>query len=42
MKHPAGIFQVDEILTRKVKSSLLDGKVKLKIHAGEELMEKVI
>ena len=42
MKHPAGIFQVDEILTKKVKSSLLSGKIRLRIHAGEELMEKVI
>ncbi|ASJ11692.1 HD domain-containing protein [Thermococcus thioreducens] len=42
MKHLAGIFQVDEILTKKVKSSLLSGKVKLRIHVGEELMEKVI
>ncbi len=25
MKHPAGIFQVDEILTKKVRSSLLRG-----------------
>ncbi|WP_148883717.1 metal-dependent phosphohydrolase [Thermococcus aciditolerans] len=42
MKHPAGIFQVDEILTKKVKSSLLDGKVRLRIHTGTEVMEKVI
>jgi metal-dependent HD superfamily phosphatase/phosphodiesterase len=44
MKHPAGIFQVDEILTKKVKSSLLRGRVKLRIHTGAdgEVMEKVI
>ncbi len=44
MKHPAGIFQVDEILTKKVKSSLLDGRVKLRIHTGMEgeVVEKVI
>ncbi|WP_297418131.1 HD domain-containing protein [Thermococcus sp.] len=44
MKHPAGIFQVDEILTKKVKSSLLREKVKLKIHTGmeNEIVEKVI
>ncbi|AEK72986.1 predicted metal-dependent phosphohydrolase [Thermococcus sp. 4557] len=42
MKHPAGIFQVDEILTKKVKSSLLSGKVRLRIHTGTEVMEKVI
>lgn len=42
MKHPAGIFQVDEILTKKVKSSLLGGKVRLRIHTGTEVMEKVI
>ena len=44
MKHPAGIFQVDEILTKKVKSSLLQGKVKLRIHTGKngETFEKVI
>ena len=44
MKHPAGIFQVDEILTKKVKSSLLDGRVKLRIHTGMEgeIVEKVI
>ena len=42
MKHPAGIFQVDEILTKKVKSSLLSGKVKLRIHTGTEVVEKVI
>ncbi|WP_297460506.1 HD domain-containing protein [Thermococcus sp.] len=44
MKHPAGIFQVDEILTKKVKSSLLSGRVKLRIHTGTdgEVMEKVI
>ena len=44
MKHPAGIFQVDEILTKKVKSSLLSGKVKLRIHTGKdgETLEKVI
>ncbi|ASJ03912.1 metal-dependent phosphohydrolase [Thermococcus barossii] len=42
MKHPAGIFQVDEILTKKVKSSLLAGKVRLRIHTGTEVMEKVI
>ncbi|ASJ08474.1 metal-dependent phosphohydrolase [Thermococcus siculi] len=42
MKHPAGIFQVDEILTKKVKSSLLSGRVRLRIHAGGEVMEKVI
>lgn len=44
MKHPAGIFQVDEILTKKVKSSLLSGKVRLRIHTGAdgEIVEKVI
>ncbi|QDA32297.1 metal-dependent phosphohydrolase [Thermococcus indicus] len=42
MKHPAGIFQVDEILTKKVKSSLLGGRVRLRIHTGTEVMEKVI
>ncbi|AFL94932.1 putative metal-dependent phosphohydrolase [Thermococcus cleftensis] len=42
MKHPAGIFQVDEILTKKVKSSLLSGRVKLRIRTGTEVMEKVI
>ncbi|MDK2984084.1 MAG: uncharacterized protein PWP19_1562 [Thermococcaceae archaeon] len=42
MKHLAGIFQVDEILTKKVKSSLLSGKVKIRIHAGEETLEKVV
>ncbi len=44
MKHPAGIFQVDEILTKKVKSSLLNGKVRLLIHTGKdgETLEKVI
>ena len=44
MKHPAGIFQVDEILTKKVKSSLLTGRVKLRIHTGTEgeIVEKVI
>jgi len=42
MKHPAGIFQVDEILTKKVKSSLLRGKVRLRIHTGMEDMEKAI
>ncbi|ASI99259.1 HD domain-containing protein [Thermococcus celer] len=42
MKHPAGIFQVDEILTKKVRSSLLRGMVRLRIHAGEEVLEKVI
>ncbi|MDV3103718.1 metal-dependent phosphohydrolase [Thermococcus waiotapuensis] len=44
MKHPAGIFQVDEILTKKVKSSLLSGKVRLRIHTGtdEEVVEKVV
>ncbi len=42
MKHPAGIFQVDEILTKKVKSSLLSGRVKLRIHTGTEVVEKVI
>ncbi len=42
MKHPAGIFQVDEILTKKVQSSLLEGKVKILIHVGEELLEKVV
>ncbi|WP_456367443.1 HD domain-containing protein [Thermococcus sp.] len=44
MKHPAGIFQVDEILTKKVKSSLLTGKVKLIIHTGKdgETLEKVV
>jgi len=44
MKHPAGIFQVDEILTKKVKSSLLAGRIKLRIHIGGdgETLEKVI
>ncbi len=42
MKHPAGIFQVDEILTKKVKGSLLSGKVRLRIHTGTEVVEKVI
>ncbi|GAB6102877.1 HD domain-containing protein [Thermococcus atlanticus] len=42
MKHPAGIFQVDEILTKKVQSSLLEGRVKIIIHVGEELLEKVV
>ena len=42
MKHLAGIFQVDEILTKKVRSSLLSGKVKIRIHAGEETLEKVV
>ncbi|WP_297501044.1 metal-dependent phosphohydrolase [Thermococcus sp.] len=44
MKHPAGIFQVDEILTKKVKSSLLRDKVRLRIHTGKngETLEKVI
>ncbi|WP_456398602.1 HD domain-containing protein [Palaeococcus sp. (in: euryarchaeotes)] len=42
MKHLAGIFQVDEILTKKVKSSLLADKVRIRIHAGEEVLEKVI
>ncbi len=44
MKHPAGIFQVDEILTKKVKSSLLRGRVKLRIHTGMqgEVVEKVV
>ncbi|WP_048151079.1 HD domain-containing protein [Palaeococcus ferrophilus] len=42
MKHPAGIFQVDEILTKKVKSSLLSGRVKLRIQTGEEVLEKVV
>ncbi|WP_461865297.1 HD domain-containing protein [Thermococcus sp.] len=42
MKHPAGIFQVDEILTKKVQSSLLEGKVKIVIHVGEEILEKII
>jgi len=44
MKHPAGIFQVDEILTKKVKSSLLSGRVRLRIHTGAdgEVVEKVI
>ena len=44
MKHPAGIFQVDEILTKKVKSSLLRGRVRLRIHTGmdKEVVEKVI
>ena len=42
MKHLAGIFQVDEILTKKVKSSLLSGKVRIRIHAGEETLEKVV
>ena len=44
MKHPAGIFQVDEILTKKVKSSLLSGRVRLRIHTGAEgeIFEKVV
>ena len=42
MKHPAGIFQVDEILTKKVQSSLLEGKVRILIHVGDELLEKVV
>ncbi|WP_297506253.1 HD domain-containing protein [Thermococcus sp.] len=44
MKHPAGIFQVDEILTKKVKSSLLRGKIRLRIHTGKngETLEKII
>jgi len=44
MKHPAGIFQVDEVLTKKVKSSLLAGKIRLRIHTGKngETLEKVI
>ncbi|ASJ10416.1 metal-dependent phosphohydrolase [Thermococcus sp. P6] len=42
MKHPAGIFQVDEVLTKKVKSSLLAGKIRLRIHSDGEIMEKVI
>ncbi|ANF22730.1 HD domain-containing protein [Thermococcus piezophilus] len=42
MKHLAGVFQVDEILTKKVKSSVLGRKVRIRIHAGEEVMEKVI
>ncbi|AIF70241.1 metal-dependent phosphohydrolase [Palaeococcus pacificus DY20341] len=42
MKHLAGIFQVDEILTKKIKSSLLGGKVRIRIHAGEEVLEKVV
>ncbi|WP_297436529.1 metal-dependent phosphohydrolase [Thermococcus sp.] len=41
MKHPAGVFQVDEILTKKVKSSLLSGRVKLRIHTMGEVLEKV-
>ena len=42
MKHLAGIFQVDEILTKKVRTSLLNGKVKIRIYAGEETLEKVV
>ncbi|NJE25951.1 HD domain-containing protein [Thermococcus sp. MV5] len=42
MKHLAGIFQVDEILTKKVKSSLLSGRVRIRIHAGDEILEKVV
>ncbi|ACJ17433.1 predicted metal-dependent phosphohydrolase [Thermococcus onnurineus NA1] len=42
MKHLAGVFQVDEILTKKVKSSVLSGKVRIRIYVGEEIMEKVI
>ncbi len=44
MRHPAGIFQVDEILTRKIESSLLSGKVRIRIHTGieGEVLEKVV
>jgi len=42
MKHLSGIFQVDEILTKKVKNSLLRGKVKIRIHAENQLLEKVV
>ena len=44
MKHPAGIFQVDEILTKKAKSSLLRGRIRLRIHTGAdgEIFEKVV
>ncbi len=44
MRHPAGIFQVDEVLTRKVEGSLLSGKVRVMIHTGieGETLEKVV
>ncbi len=42
MKHLSGIFQVDEILTKKVKNSLLTGKVRIRIHAENQVLEKVI
>jgi len=44
MRHPAGIFQVDEVLTKKVESSLLSGKVRVRIHTGieGETLEKVV
>lgn len=42
MKHLAGIFQVDEILTKKVKHSLLSGKVMIKIHAENQILEKIV
>lgn len=42
MKHLSGIFQVDEILTKKVKNSLLTGKVRIRIHAENQVLEKVV
>ncbi|MEM2115939.1 MAG: metal-dependent phosphohydrolase [Candidatus Woesearchaeota archaeon] len=41
MKHLAGIFQVDEILGKKIRSSLLRGLVKIKIDHQGEIIEKI-
>ncbi|WP_324735128.1 HD domain-containing protein [Thermococcus sp. SY098] len=42
MRHLSGIFQVDEILTKKIRNSLLSGKVKIRIHAENQVLEKVV
>ncbi|MEM1988324.1 MAG: metal-dependent phosphohydrolase [Candidatus Woesearchaeota archaeon] len=41
MKHLAGIFQVDEVLGKKIKNSLLTGLVKVEIYYNDQILEKV-
>ncbi|AEH24910.1 HD domain-containing protein [Pyrococcus yayanosii] len=42
MNHLSGIFQVDEILTKKARRSLLREKVRVRIIAEDEVLEKII
>lgn len=41
MKHLAGIFQVDEVLGKKIKNSLLTGLVKVEIYYNDQHLEKI-